>query len=406
MNSSQSFGRRAKRAIGMTALAGVLLVPLVTGIAPFAATRPAQAESAAPGLKKRIALYRKKLAVYEKARAAFDKRAAPYWKSVSKTRSQRRRKFADKQTVTLADYVLEQPPLYRGPPEPENPEEKPETRPIPIVADFLQHAKEQFGFTPKAPARETDYKRAYARSAAAAGLTKEACVKIYGFESGGNGTYDVQAGLEYDRRARAISTALGYNQLLTTNSVELVAEGGDIFIAALRKKAEGARAERRAELEAKIAILAKMIRFARSVPDDWNAHGRLAKTSKGLGIHALILDIDVGPLLQTQKLLTSVIFARRKGYTAPLTAAELEMMNLTGDGNGFDMVQMPAAMREKVPTSNFFLQHGYERNPVAIRNNTVAKLLAATDAKMVKEARLAGAHDLAAAFDAHNGTGE
>ncbi len=143
-----------------------------------------------------------------------------------------------------------------------------------------------------------------------------------------------------------------------------------------------------------------MIRFARSVPDAWGAHGRLAGTAKGMGVHALILDVDVGPLLQTQKLITSVLFARRKGYSAPLTAAELEMMNLTGDGNGFDMVQMPAAMRQKVPTSNFFQQGGYERNPVAIRNNTVAKLLAATDAKMQSEAKLAGAQDLAAAFDA------
>jgi hypothetical protein len=74
-------------------------------------------------------------------------------------------------------------------------------------------------------------------------------------------------------------------------------------------------------------------------------------------------------------------------------------VSLTGDGNGFDMVTMPAAMRAKVPTSNFFQQHGYERNPVAIRNNTVAKLIAATDATMEKEARLQGAQDLAAAFD-------
>ena len=161
----------------------------------------------------------------------------------------------------------------------------------------------------------------------------------------------------------------------------------------MRRKAERASGARRASLEAKIAVLAKMMRFARSVPDDWGAHGRLAGTEKGMGVHALNLDVDVGPLLQTQKLLTSVLFARRKGYSAPLTAAELEMMNLTGDGNGFDMVQMPPAMREKVPTSNFFQQGGYERNPVAIHNNTVAKLLAATDAKMVKEAKLAGARE-------------
>jgi len=67
-------------------------------------------------------------------------------------------------------------------------------------------------------------------------------------------------------------------------------------------------------------------------------------------------------MLQTQKLLNSVLHARRKGYKAPLTAAELEMMNLTGDGNGFDMVTMPQEFRQRVPTANFFQQMGYERN--------------------------------------------
>ena len=118
------------------------------------------------------------------------------------------------------------------------------------------------------------------------------------------------------------------------------------------------------------------------MPDDWSAHEKLANTPQGWAVHAMVLDIDVGPMLQTHKLLTSVIFARAKGYTRPLTAAELEMMNLTGDGTGLDMVTMPQAMREQVPTSNFFQRGGYERNPVAIRHNTVAKLLAVTDARM------------------------
>jgi hypothetical protein len=115
-------------------------------------------------------------------------------------------------------------------------------------------------------------------------------------------------------------------------------------------------------------------------------------------VHAMVLDVDVGPLLQTHKLLTSVIFARAKGYMRPLSAAELEMMNLTGDGTGLDMVTMPQAMREQVPTSNFFQRSGYERNPVAIRHNTVAKLLAITDARMDSNSNLPGARDLAAAF--------
>ncbi len=74
------------------------------------------------------------------------------------------------------------------------------------------------------------------------------------------------------------------------------------------------------------------------------------------------------------------------------------MMNLTGDGNGFDMVTMPLDWRDKVPTANFFQPRGYADNPVAQRNNVVAKLLAATDAVMDSEAKKAGARELAAAF--------
>jgi hypothetical protein len=141
-----------------------------------------------------------------------------------------------------------------------------------------------------------------------------------------------------------------------------------------------------------------MVDFCRTVPDAWSEHEKLANTPQGLGIHALILDLDVGPLLQVQKLLDSVVFARKKGYSAPLSAAELEMMNLTGDGNGLDMVTMPSTMRDQVPTSNFFQRSGYGHNPVAIRNNVVAKLLAATDSVMDREIVLQGAKDLAAAF--------
>jgi hypothetical protein len=390
-----SSGRRTSGLI-----AGLLL------ISPLAldAARADPATTEAPAdMQRRIAVYRKKLAEYNKAWDAYEKVAAPYWREVTEKRSARRAKRARGRTITAEDYELKQPPVYDGPPKPKNPEEekKPPPRSIPIMEDFLANAKEHFGFKPQAAASEIAFKQAYAKVAAAAGLTKEACVKIYGFESGGNGKYDVQAGLEYDTPgAHAISTALGYNQLLTTNSVELVAEAGDGFVAALEKAAQGASGERKAQLQDKLVMLKKMIAFSRTVPDDWNAHDRLGKTGKGLGVHAADLDVDLGPLLQTEKLLTSVKFARRLGYTTPLTAAELEMMNLTGDGSGFDMVQMPQDLREKVPTSNFFQRGGYERNPVAQRHNTVAKLLEATDAKMVQEAQLQGAKDLAAAFDA------
>jgi hypothetical protein len=53
-----------------------------------------------------------------------------------------------------------------------------------------------------------------------------------------------------------------------------------------------------------------------------------------------------------------------------------------------------------VPTAIFFQRGGFERNPGAIRNNPVAKLLAATNARMDRGVALQGAKDLAAAFSA------
>lgn len=350
-----------------------------------------------------MADYRRKLADYTAIRQQFDDQASAYWNAISDKRRARNAKRRSNETIVAEDYVLTQPPLYSGPPKPVDPSapEKPATprRPLPVVADFLRNAAEHFQFTPRKPATEIEYKRAYAKTAARFGLNKDQAVRIYSFESGGNGKYDVQAGLESDRPgARAISTALGYNQLLTTNTIGILTEHGGLVLKELRDKAHEASGPRRTELERKAAIVQHMVAFCKTVPNAWSAHEKLGVTPRGIAVHALNLDLDVGPLLQTLKLTDSVNFARRKGYTAPLSAAELEMMNLTGDGNGFDMVSMPQAMRTVVPTSNFFQRNGYERNPVAIRNNTVAKLLAATNARMDNQTALQGARDLAAAF--------
>ncbi|HEX2652778.1 MAG TPA: hypothetical protein VHN11_03915 [Xanthobacteraceae bacterium] len=346
-----------------------------------------------------------KLQAYIEARQAFESEEAAYWNLIAEKRRARFSKRRNNQDITLADYVLIQPPVYSGPAKPAGfdssiPETlKPVKEYVPVVADILKAAAEHYGFVPRRPQNEMEYKKAYAGVASVAGLTKDQIVRIYAFECGGNGAYDLQAGLEIVRPgARAITTALGYNQLLHVNSVELLAEQGDQMIAALQHKAGTLTGNVKKALEQKISIIQRMIAFSRTVPDQWREHEKLAKTPQGLGIHALNLDVDVGPLLQTQKLINSVAFARMKGHKASLSAAELEMMNLTGDGNGFDMVMMPQAMREKVPTSNFFQQKSYTRNPVAIRNNVVSKLIAATNATMDEEARRPGAKELAAAF--------
>jgi hypothetical protein len=361
----------------------------------------AMAQAASPYA---ITEYRRLLQQYQEVHGAFEEEAGAYWSSITEKRRGRNAKRREHLAITLDDYVLTQPPVYTGPkrpvnPEPEaEPEKKPrQYKPIPVVGDLLQAANEQFQWTPQKPSSEVEFKRAYARYAMAAGLTREQAVRVYSFETGGTGNYDVQAGIEHGGR-RAISTAMGYNQLLTTNSVELMAEQGQEFVRDLTQRAASLSGPPRQAMDRKIAVLKKMVAFTRSVPDDWSAHEKLADTPQGWAVHAMVLDIDVGPMLQTHKLLTSVIFARAKGYTRPLSAAELEMMNLTGDGTGLDMVTMPQAMREQVPTSNFFQRSGYERNPVAIRHNTVAKLLAITDSRMDSNSNLPGARELAAAF--------
>ncbi|WJR79084.1 hypothetical protein [Bradyrhizobium sp. NP1] len=363
---------------------------------PPRATFDAMAQAASP---QAIAEYRRKLAEYQEVRGAFEAEAGAYWNAVAEKRRGRNAKRRERAPITLDDYVLTQPPVYTGPRRPVNPEpEEGKPRPrktIPVVADLLQAAQQHFQWTPQKPSSEIEFKRVYARYAAAAGLTREQAVRVYSFETGGNGNYDMQSGL---RSGRAISTAIGYNQLLTTNSVELLAEMGPEFIRALTDRAAQFSGPQRKAMDYKLAVLKKMVAYARSVPDDWSAHEKLADTEQGWALHAMVLDIDVGPMLQTHKLLTSVLFARAKGYTRPLTAAELEMMNLTGDGTGLDMVTMPQAMREQVPTSNFFQRGGYERNPVASRHNTVAKLLAVTDSRMDSNSSLPGARDLAASF--------
>ena len=271
---------------------------------------------------------------------------------------------------------------------------------IPVAADFLKAAAKEFNFVPERPAVENEFKKAYVQLALSAGLTKEQIVRIYAFETGGNGTYETQAGLEYHRPGeRAVSPAIGYNQLLSTNSVELLAEYGDSYLQELQRIADKLTGSARTAMQQKIEAIRRMVAFSRTVPDAWQEHERLAKTTEGgRGIHALLFDRDIGPLLQTQKLFDSLLFARKKGFSGPLTAAELELMNLTGDGNGFDMILMPPAMRVQVPTANFFQQNGYERNAIARRTGTVAALIAVIDAQMDKDSRLPGARELNSPF--------
>src|SRR5438874_2888479 len=211
------------------------LLPGASTAMDATALPPSVADAMAQASPDAIAEYRRKLREYEEARAPFD----AYWNSISEKRRGRNAKRRAGQQITLDDYVLTQPPVYTGPKKPVDPSapERPPRKALPMVPDLIQAAVEQFQFTPQKPATELEFKRAYVRVAAAAGLTREQAVRVYSFETGGNGNYDMQSGLSAARPgSHAISTAIGYNQLLTTNSVELLAEQGPDFVRTLTER--------------------------------------------------------------------------------------------------------------------------------------------------------------------------
>src|ERR1700726_1101844 len=158
---------------GYLALALLLIAPqaaAMDGRVLPAPTAGAMAQMVSP---QAIAGYRVKLREYQEARGAFEEEAGAYWTSIAdKRRGRNAKRRREHQPIGLDDYVLTQPPTYTGPKRPVNPQPEPspprERKPIPVVADLLKAAAEQFQFAPQRPASEIEFKRAYARVASAA----------------------------------------------------------------------------------------------------------------------------------------------------------------------------------------------------------------------------------------------
>src|SRR5690349_4546460 len=281
-------------------LLAIAIAALLVSPAALQSSEPANALAQQPELAAAVAQYRRALEDYNKAWQSYTAASSAYWNQISEKRHLRNAKRARGEPVSISDYVLTQPPVYTGPPKPRNPL-KPEVPPpriyVPVVADFVTAARQEFKFVPRFPQSETEFKRGYAKVALAAGLTRDQIVRIYGFEATGNGSYDIEAGLEYNKHGRAITTALGYNQLLATNSVEILAEKGDEFVKQVQSKSALASGAEHQSVDGKIDVLRRMVAFARGVPDAWGQHEILANTPKGLAVHALNLDLDVGQLL-------------------------------------------------------------------------------------------------------------
>jgi hypothetical protein len=345
--------------------------------------------------------------LYLRARAQHNREATAYWAVIEEMKEQRRRKRAAGQAFTPADYVAVQPPRYEGPSLPPDvakiiaalrPPEPPE--PMPVVADFLARARTEYRFVPT-PATEALFKRRYAEEALSLGLAKDQVVRVYALETGGRGTYDMQAGIDPETKSgNPISTALGYAQLLCANSINELVKHGEGFARRLESLAASpANARIRAQLSAKAAAVRRMLRAVRGVPNTWSAHVAFARTPKGLGIHALNLDADIGPWLQAIKLRGVREHAEKAGRLH-LSGAEIELMNLAGPQTGLDMME-PAG--RNVPTANFFTQKAYERNPI-VKDRTSAELLTALEARMDQNLIKPGSLEFAKAFDAAQAT--
>jgi len=346
---------------------------------------------------------------YLSAQATHDFKSDAYWREVSDKKALRRGKRGRGQAVTPADYVTTFPPKYQGPELPaplakrwaayqaEDAEkkQKPPPKPLPGLAEFLAAAEVEYNFKPeRIPERE--FKVRYAREAISLGLSGDQVVRVYALETSGLGTADMVSGIHpIKKTGKPISSAIGYAQLLTANTTDEITKHGPKFLARLKAMA-GDRSlspDRRRALADKHDKLAAMIKAARSIPHRWDQHVAFAKTRRGMGIHAINLDGDIGPWLQVVKLYGLKEMADKAGMSN-LSGAEIELMNLAGPGTGLEMMR-PAA--RKAATTNFFARDAYYRNTI-VRDKTSAELLVALDKRMDDNITNPGAIEFAEAF--------
>lgn len=322
---------------------------------------------------------------YRADRARFNRALDTYWTRIGRVKKKRRARAKSGAALRRADFVMEFPPEYAGRPRPKcrDPRAKPAkpgaAKPdkprstLPIVADFLSAVERKYGYNPE-HGTDADYMLQYAREALRLGMRAEQVVGVYALETGGLGPYFRQSGIfNTDQnckptapRGRPASTALGYAQLLAANSNAMVHRHGKDFAARLDADATRRDAATAASLRRKADIVRRMARDIdryvrrRSKRNGWTEYIAYGKTTGGRAVHAMNLDIDVGPMIQTIKLRQIIDAAAKKGYTN-IDSATLEMLNLVGYGTGLRMLD-PAAVN--APSANFLSRQGYYRNPV------------------------------------------
>jgi hypothetical protein len=342
------------------------------------------------------------------AKLQHDRKLDAYWAQVEAKRDGRRPKRSSGKLYLAEDYVWTFPPEYAGPGLSADLDRRwarflaargttpaPAREVQPGIDDFLAAARQHYDFVPTRIS-EREFKRRYAVEALALGLSKDQVVRVYALETGGNGTADMQSGINpITKKGRPISSALGYAQLLHANTIGELVKSGEGFVTRLKRLAAASDdPARRRELSHKAASLQHMIRVARSMPDDWYRHVAFAQTARGYGMHAINLDGDIGPWLQTIKLRGLKDFAARKRVTN-LSGEEIEIMNLSGPATGLEMMD-PVGLT--APTPNFFARKAYYVNKM-VMGKTSAELLADFTRRMDDSSQKPGAIEFAQAFD-------
>lgn len=347
--------------------------------------------------------------VWKTARQNFEEKLEAYWDAVERKRAIRKRKRAKDIPFSASDYVMSFPPKYQGPSLSGDLAAKYERflnaqreanpsppRELATIPDYLAAAKRVYNFVPERVS-EKEFKLRYAAEAAALGLSKEQVVRVYALETGGVGTYDTQAGIHpIKKTGRAISSAIGYGQLLDANSVNELARSGATFIQLLTVRYQDPRNSpaRKALLKHKLVVLKKMYANVKHQPFEWDVQQAYAKTPAGMGIHTLNIDGDIGPMLQAMKLRTLQDLAAKNGRPT-LSGAELELMNLAGPATGLEMMDAPGA---RAPTSNFFSRRAYYVNKM-VMGLTGEQLQAELDRRMTHAITTPGSQEFADAFD-------
>jgi hypothetical protein len=373
---------------------------IIIVLAELLANSAIGADAVTEAMRQQRATYETQLSAYKASRAPFEDATDKYWQSIADKRSTRRTKRSNHQEITEDDFILQNPPEYTGPAEPLVPtfmeaelgnitQDASSVAKRPAIDDFLSAAKSEYDFIPRPPQDEKDYMLSFAREAVAVGFNAEQVVGVYALETGGLGPYSNEAGvftmnnkcqLVSPRGSPASSLALGYVQLLPANTALTAKAHKTEIVQKLNTISQTAPAERAQHLRAKAVVFGRMvddlnqwIKDYNGPKDDWREYIAHGKTPRGLAIHALLLDADIGPWLQVYKLLGIKQFASHRGVAHEMTSAELELINLVGDGRGVEALATPAA--KNAASANLFDPSGYEGNPVA-KNLTIGGLKA------------------------------